>query len=82
MEFLDGGLIEVSGLNVNVYTLGHAPVKMIGPVLPRQELQGDVGIVFSYILQTWLHGCQDDTLVAKALLFDEFDQQRDIGTIV
>ncbi len=82
MEFLDRRLVKVSGLNVHVYALSHTPVKVIGPVLPRQELQGDVGIVFAYILQTRFHGCQNDALVTEALLLDEFNQQRDIGAVV
>ncbi len=78
----DGGLVEVSGLDVDIDTVLHAPVEMVGPVLAGQELEGDVGIVLSDIFQTGLHRSEDNHLVAHAGLFDFLDKQRNVALVV
>ena len=51
---------DVSGLDVDIDTVLHAPVEMVGPVLAGQELESDVGIVLSDIFQTGLHRSEDN----------------------
>ena len=82
MEFLDRRLVEVSGLDVDVDAVLDTPVEVVGPVLAREELKGDVGIILADILEAGLHRSHDYALVAQAFGLDRTDKRGDVRLVV
>ncbi len=77
-----GRFVKIGGLDVNVDAVFDTPVEVVCPVLAGEELEFNVGIVFADVFETWFHRGQDDTFVTETVVFDEFDEHRDVRAVV